>query len=282
MKKISYLLSAAVCTLTLATACSGSKSSETEKVTLTVETELGELGKYLSVTDKDVTITLSADEAKGDNKDGKTYKVIAASLAVYAEKGVASNYSISLDAEVLDENHIKVADLPDFEIDSHYDLENGDLSNVVQPGNTRAQLKHSVEVSKWEEKEQQSWDDICAKGKYIVVKPEWGDAKYAVYKNGSTSDESSIDTNSTEEVPDGDFDEWLTSYEEFYNEYLDLLKKASNGDMEALSEYPEMLKKAQELGEKMQKAQGATTPEQWKKYLELQTKLLKAAQEINE
>ena len=54
-------------------------------------------------------------------------------------------------------------------------------------------------------------------------------------------------------MADGDFDEYLDAYEEFCNEYTDLLKRAGEGDADAISEYPEILKKAQELGEKMQK-----------------------------
>lgn len=69
MKKFFVFLSVAVFMLVLATSCSDSKNGN--KVTLTVEPELGQLSKYLSVKDKDVTVTLS--EKKDDYKD-ETYK----------------------------------------------------------------------------------------------------------------------------------------------------------------------------------------------------------------
>lgn len=78
-------------------------------------------------------------------------------------------------------------------------------------------------------------------------------------------------------MADGDFDEYLDAYEEFCNEYTDLLKRAGEGDADAISEYPEILKKAQELGEKMQKVQGNATPEQIARFAEIQKKFLSSA-----
>lgn len=283
MKKLFISLSLALFTLALTVSCSGSKTSDGDKVTLEVEPELGDLAKYLSITDKDVTITLSEEKKKDEeSKEEKDYKVVAASLAINVTKAVASNYTFGFDVEVLDENHIKISDLPSFKLDSDMDSENGDLDNILKAGNTRAQMESGVEASKWdEEKEQETWDKICEKGKYISIKPDWSDAKYAEYKDGGASQEEPVDESSND-VASGDFDDWLNSYEEFCNDYIDLINKAAQGDMDAMSEYPEMLKKAQELGEKMQQAQGDATPEQWAKYLEIQKKLMKAASNINE
>lgn len=276
MKKLFGLLTLALCTVGLFTSCS---KEDSNKVKLTIESELGDLGNYISVTDKEVTVTLSDEK---ETKDGKEVelKVLAGSIAVNIKKAVASDYSIGFDAEVLDENHNKIADLPDFNIDGKYDYDNGDLNNCYAAGNTRAQMKHGGEASEWKDEDQKMWDDICNKGKYIVLKPSYENAKYAEYKAGETVDESSSDE-SEPDVASGDFDEWLDSYEEFCNDYIDLIKKASQGDMDALSEYPEMLKKAQELGEKMQNAQSDATPEQWSRFLEIQKKLMKAANNMN-
>jgi hypothetical protein len=273
MKKIFIFLSVAVFMLVLATSCSDSKDGN--KVTLTVESELGQLSKYLSVKDKDVTVTLSEKTKKKDDSKEETYKIIAASLAVSVDKAVASDQSFSLSGEVLDENHIKISNLPSFSIDPTYDYDNGDLNYTLQAGNMRAQLEEGTKD--WAEEDQKVWDEICTKGKYLVIKPTWDGAKYAPYEKGS-SDNSSVETSSSdEEVADGDFDEYLDAYEEFYNEYTDLLKRAGEGDADAISEYPEILKKAQELGEKMQKVQGNATPEQIARFAEIQKKFLNSA-----
>lgn len=270
MKKFLVFLSVAVFMLVLATSCSDSKDGN--KVTLTVEPELGQLSKYLSVKDKDVTVTLS--EKKDDYKD-ETYKIIAASLAVSVDKAVASDNSFSLSGEVLDENHIKISNLSKFSIDVTYDYDNGDLNHILQAGNTRAQLEKDIEDGA--EEDQEAWDEICTKGKYLVIKPTWDTQKYAPYEKGS-SDNSSVETTSSdEEVADGDFDEYLDAYEEYCNEYTDLLKRAREGDADAISEYPEILKEAQELGEKMQKVQDNATPEQIARFAEIQKKFLNSA-----
>lgn len=274
MKKFFGFLSVAVFMLVLATSCSDSKDGN--KVTLTVESELGQLSKYLSVKDKDVTVTLSEKtKKKKDDSKEETYKIIAASLAVSVDKAVASDNSFSLSGEVLDENHIKISNLSTFSIDATYDYDNGDLNHILQAGNMRAQLEEGTKD--WAEEDQEAWDEICTKGKYLVIKPTWDTPKYAPYEKGS-SDNSSVETSSSDdEVADGDFDEYLDTYEEFCNEYTDLLKRASEGDADAISEYPEILKKAQELGEKMQKVQGNATPEQIARFAEIQKKFLNSA-----
>lgn len=273
MKKIFGFLSVAVFMIVLATSCDGSKDGD--KVTLTVEPELGQLSKYLSVKDKDVTVTLSEKTKKKDDSKEETYKIIAASLAVSVDKGVASDNSFSLSGEVLDENHIKISNLPSFSIDATYDYDNGDLNHILQAGNTRAQLEEGTKD--WKEEDQEVWDEICTKGKYLVIKPFSDDAEYAPYEKGS-SDNSSVETSSSdEEVADGDFDEYLDTYEEFCDKYTNLIKRAGEGDADAISEYPEILKKAQELGEKMQKIQGNATPEQIARFAEIQKKFLNSA-----
>lgn len=273
MKKIFGFLSVAVFMIILATSCDGSKDGD--KVTLTVEPELGQLSKYLSVKDKDVTVTLSEKTKKKDDSKEETYKIIAASLAVSVDKGVASDNSFSLSGEVLDENHIKISNLPSFSIDATYDYDNGDLNHILQAGNTRAQLEEGTKD--WKEEDQEVWDEICTKGKYLVIKPFSDDAEYAPYEKGS-SDNSSVETSSSdEELADGDFDEYLDTYEEFCDKYTNLIKRAGEGDADAISEYPEILKKAQELGEKMQKIQGNATPEQIARFAEIQKKFLNSA-----
>lgn len=280
MKKFLGLLTVAVCALILSTSCNGSKVGDNDKVTLTVEAELGELSDYLSITDKEVTVTLSDEKKKKDDEE-KEFKVVAASLAIAVQKAVASDDDFTFEVEVLDENHVKVSDLPEFRIESNSDYDNGDLNYFLNKGNIRAVMEDGVEVSKWDENDgQKVWDKICAKGKYIVIKLYHSSAKYAEYKKGGSTVESSDDVVS-DDVASADFDEWLDSYEEFCTEYIELLKKASQGDMDALSEYPNMLQKAQELGEKMQNAQGEATPEQWAKYIEIQKKLTKAASSLN-
>lgn len=94
----------------------------------------------------------------------------------------------------------------------------------------------------------------------------------------STTDDSS--STMDEDTSDGEnnWDELLDSYEEYVNEYAELLKKAQDGDMDALSEYPTYLKKAQELGEKFANAKGNMTTEQWARYTKILADMTKNMQ----
>ena len=72
----------------------------------------------------------------------------------------------------------------------------------------------------------------------------------------------------------------LDSYEECVDSYISLLKKASNGDMTAMEEYPALMNKAQKLSDEMQNAQGSMSASQLARYSRISTKMLKAAQEM--
>lgn len=78
-----------------------------------------------------------------------------------------------------------------------------------------------------------------------------------------------------------DWDAVLESYEEYIDQYIKLMKKANNGDASAIVEYMEYMEKATELTEKMQKSQGSLSASQLSKFNKLQTKLIKAIEEIN-
>jgi uncharacterized membrane protein (DUF106 family) len=56
-----------------------------------------------------------------------------------------------------------------------------------------------------------------------------------------------------------------------------LLKKANAGDMSAMTEYVEMLEKAQEFQESLENADDDLTPAQLQKFNKIQMKLVNAA-----
>lgn len=76
------------------------------------------------------------------------------------------------------------------------------------------------------------------------------------------------------------YDELLKSYENYIDQYIRLLKKAKNNDMSALSEYPSMMKKAQDLQSKIGNVQGQLNSSQIHKFAKLQEKLANAALEL--
>ena len=105
MKKIKYLIFAtfAICIV----ACGNDNPNE---VTLKVEADLLELGNYLTIEDNEIVVKLvEADEG---------VKAISSSLPLNVKTSVASNFSYKFKVEVLDRNHNKICNLPDFKLDS--------------------------------------------------------------------------------------------------------------------------------------------------------------------
>ena len=284
MKKFNYV--AGLMMLLILASCGGKE--DPNSVTLTVEPQLGELGNFISIPDSEVMVKLVDDK-----EDGKDVRSIVSSMALNVNKGVASNYSFGFDVVVLDENHIEITSLPNYDIDSKWDHDNGDYDHILYAGNTRAQMKRSQDASEWDEETQQIWDKIRTKGKYIVIKPDWDSAKFVPYNASSSNSTSYSDNNDegieiasieTEDVIDSpstsdiDFDEFLTAYENYINKYIAIMQKAKNGDYSAMTEAATLMQDAQEYGEKLQKMSGSLTSAQIAKFQNLQKKLISAAQ----
>lgn len=100
--------------------------------------------------------------------------------------------------------------------------------------------------------------------------------------SGSDLLQEESDDYSVEESEDNeDWDAALDSYEEYVDSYILLLKKANAGDVSALSEYPSLLQKAQEMGEKVSSVSNDLSASQLSRYNRINQKMLDAAQEMN-
>lgn len=104
------------------------------------------------------------------------------------------------------------------------------------------------------------------------------------YLSTSSSDDKEVDSSESgdEEVDssksdDENWDATLDSYEKYVNDYISLMKKAKNGDMDALSEYPSILENAQKLSEKLQNAKGSMSSSQLSRYVKITNKMTQAA-----
>lgn len=78
-----------------------------------------------------------------------------------------------------------------------------------------------------------------------------------------------------------DWDSLLDSYEEYVDMYISLLKKASAGDLSAVSEYTNYMSKAQEVSQKMADATSKLSPAQLSRFNKINQKMLQAAQNMN-
>lgn len=109
---------------------------------------------------------------------------------------------------------------------------------------------------------------------------EYDDSSYDAAESiadESATEETSMDESESEDGTE-DWDALLDSYEDFVDEYIALMKKAQQGDMSAVSEYGTYMEKAQELGDKMSKAQGQMSAAQWARYSKILQKMTKNMQ----
>lgn len=98
-------------------------------------------------------------------------------------------------------------------------------------------------------------------------------------------DDASAETSYSEEESESsdgeDWDSLLDSYEEYVDMYISLLKKASAGDLSAVSEYTSYMSKAQEVSQKMADATSKLSPAQLSRFNKITQKMLQAVQEMN-
>lgn len=108
------------------------------------------------------------------------------------------------------------------------------------------------------------------------------------YSQETGSDQANRVSDSSDEVEDRpkkkgkseDWDELLTSYEEYVDKYISFAKKAAQGDMRALAKYPSLMQKAEDLSEKLEDAEDDMSAAQLARFNKISMKLMKSAEEF--
>lgn len=99
--------------------------------------------------------------------------------------------------------------------------------------------------------------------------------------NSNDNNEASDDDSSFDETSeDNNLDELLDKYEEFYDTYISMLKKAKNGDMSAVVEYGKYRKKINDLSDKLSESKGMFTSSQRARYYKILEKFEKEMKEL--
>ena len=79
---------------------------------------------------------------------------------------------------------------------------------------------------------------------------------------------------------DVNIDKYLDAYEKYVDKYISYVQKAAKGDMSAFSEYPTLMKQAQECSEKLQKVKGEMTSVQCARFNKITMKMANTAQQM--
>lgn len=278
MKKFYFAWVAVV--MAVLTSCSGS-NSKTISPTSTEFTS-GELAKYVEIVDepaeltyleKDgaipaqyirLTVTLKKIKDGFENTDAHDIEItglLAVAMVNLVDKDGMEVQNVSVQSE----NMLNLKKL--------LTGKKGDTAEII----FEAEF-HTDEARKW-------FDEVERFTPYLT-----GDITVnssLSYNNISDSTSDMEDNDDEEENEDSeafssdsdskDWDGLLDSYEEYVDEYVSFFKKASNGDMDALSEYPSLLEKAQSLSDELSGAQGSMSSSQWSRYMRITNKMANVA-----
>lgn len=275
MSKLKYLVMAIIALVM--TSCGGKEKAGEGKeeagdyVTLEIqETNMGSFSNYGSFSGE-VKLKLNATEEK--TEEGSEYFV---SIPLTITSDVAWKYNLRFQLTVADEDYSTIEQLGYFIIHGEHDFDS-DYDQYLVSGDVRQDFK--VRLT------DEEWKAIQEGGKYLVIMSKTDSDNICSHdgsKTSSFSDPSdNDDDDSFSSSGDEDWDAILDSYEEYVNNYISLLKKAKNGDMDALSEYPTVMENAQELSEKLQNAQGSMSSSQLSRYTKITTNMTEAAASMN-
>jgi hypothetical protein len=81
-------------------------------------------------------------------------------------------------------------------------------------------------------------------------------------------------------VSDEEWNEMLSNYTSYVNQYATLMKKSAKGDMSAMSESASIMAKSQELEEQLKEYAGKATPAQNAKFAKVQAQAMQTMMSV--
>jgi len=256
MSKINYLLTSLVLSLVLF-----SCSSENKSITPKSSDIKGELGEYYEVVNKDYLINKKENEAEIIVEIKKKSTELPYSSISAINTGQSTDYLAGLGIELFDnDNPILIREASDY-----FYMPSESINNLLKlkSGET-AFLTWSIPT-----------ENIDKFNNFQITS--------SITKQNITSNEDSnseyISEKPEQSNKNQNWDEFLNEYEEYVDEYLQLMTKAKKGDMSALEHYPSLLEKAEKMDKNLLKAQSNNelSSKQISKMMKIQTKLLNAA-----
>ena len=122
-----------------------------------------------------------------------------------------------------------------------------------------------------------SVDNIVEETEIPITIEEGLDIDEEMEDDDDEEEEDEIPTQSIQSSNSRDWDKVLDDFESYVDHYISLLKKATNGDLSALTEYAVVLEKAEKLEKDLNAAQNEMTNAQMKRYVRITKKMTDAA-----
>ena len=146
----------------------------------------------------------------------------------------------------------------------------GDLSALDEE--TRVSEELALLKKKYKDNEEQNLEFLEAFNKAML--------NCGVKEVSIGEDIKAVETVSEGISANEDFDKMLDDFDTYVDDYVKLYKKSLTGDMDAISEYPALLEKAESLQQSIEKAQQnkQLTSAQIKRLTAIQTKMAKGLQ----
>lgn len=279
MKALKYLISAVL--ISVLSSCSSSNSYEPKEISPTSTSfTSGELAKLIEIVDEPCLLSYAEQDGaiatqfiklkvklKLKKESPELQKVDAQDIDFIRLLSVAV-------INLVDQNETKVQDL---------NVKSEDLLKLKKLLQSKVgteetitfegEFHNSDDAPKW-------FKDAAAFTPYLATDITINNDVALSSESSSNEDVADDETvNESSSLGSEDWDSLLTTYEQYVNKYISLMKKAANGDMDALSEYPSFMEKAEELSNKMENAQGEMSPSQWARYNEISMKMMQAAQD---
>lgn len=276
MKKVFYVTLATVCLIS----CGGKKESSNEAIVLTPETShiKGDLCDYFSVVDKEYTVT--KDQYGGSMvaieicRDGGSDYTFPKGVKPYGFHGQSITGNAGFGIEILDENGnvIKKSSPTTGGLGgmySHDDMIEALKLDFLETCIVRWQFDFASDEKPTQFRLTSAYDEEVGSG-YDSSDDE----------EDTENDDEDIENDDDTASASEDWDAVLDSYDSYVTKYISVLKKANNGDLEALADYPALLEEAQELGDKLESAKGEMSSSQCARYVKITNKMTNVATQM--
>lgn len=245
LKKI-FSCAAFVCLL-----CACSETPKEREVTVSNADISGFINSYVKVVDGTYKFTMNGDDALISVK----FELISKPDVKYYCTGVLELNAVGENGEIFDTGALKFESFDTSKMES---LLKGNIGDTKTISFTRKNLAD---------------DTVCSQIFASAVSFE------VIDNMCEPMDDSVSESSSTSSTTSGseDWDEILDEYEKYVESYAKLIKKASSGDVSAMTESAKMLEHAQNLDEKFKDAKDDMSASQLKRYMEITTKIATAA-----
>lgn len=278
MKKITFVLMALV-SLVLASCGGGGNVSEVKLSPASDRTCYGDLQPYLELYDCEYTLKKLEEYKSWGGEMFSKMELVGA----FGSLSSVDLSSLSISFTLLDENEMPINDKCTITGDWWQKHFSDAVISGLQNGKEKIVFSVVTEYSGNSPVNREEWAEIVKKAKYVSIS-----ASSASFANKNSlsyvdkvdeyvDDDSDVENVGVVVSSSTDWDDVLDEYQEYVDKYISLMKKASNGDLSAMTEYVTFMEKAEKLSDKLDKAESEMTSAQLKRYVEITQKMTNAA-----